>query len=346
MNNFKNILVVRTDRIGDVVLTTPAVRALRQAYPNARITMLIAPTTFDLVSGNPDIDVIILDDRKKVHNGVLGFWRLVFELRSKKFDLAINFYTKRRTNLLCFLAGVPMRVGYFDKNYGFLLTDPIEDNRAAGIKHEARYCLDVLERIGIYDDNLEYLLPLQGRAQVWARQFFENHDLGKKVPVFAIHPGASCPAKRWPVERFVALMENLHQKYLATFIMVGANDAHEATKQILVNTAFPVFDLTNKTTVGQLAGILSRCRLLVSNDSGPVHIADALDVPVVSIFTRNQPGINPERWRPVGPKSRYVAPPPYKDRAFAKSRFFDAKMLENVTVDEVLEAVDAIFKLC
>ena len=143
----RRILVVRTDRIGDVVLTTPAIRALRQAYPEAHIAILVAKSTQALVDGNPDLNDVLVDDRRGRHQG-LGFWRLVSEVRRKRFDLAVIFHTKRRTNLLCFFAGIPERIGYKNDKFGFLLTEQIPDDRPAGTKHESEYCLDMLRPLG------------------------------------------------------------------------------------------------------------------------------------------------------------------------------------------------------
>ena len=111
INSYKNILIVRTDRIGDVVLTTPAIMALRRHYPNAKISILVTPQTRELVDGNSCIDEVIIDDRKGEHKGY-GFFKLIGLLRQKRFDVAVNYHTKKRTNLACFLAGIPIRIGY------------------------------------------------------------------------------------------------------------------------------------------------------------------------------------------------------------------------------------------
>ena len=132
MQDYKNILIIRTDRIGDVRLTTPAIHALRKTYPKARISILVAPLTEDLVKGNPDIDEVIVDDRRNQHHGPLGYLKLTRLLKSKNYDLAINFHTKKRTNLLCYLAGIPNRLGYHNKKFGFLLTQKIYDRRPKG----------------------------------------------------------------------------------------------------------------------------------------------------------------------------------------------------------------------
>jgi len=132
---FKNILVVRTDRLGDVVLTTPAIGALRKAFPKARISMMVSPATVDLLRRNPYLDEVIVYDRFKEHHGLKGYWKFVLELRQKKFDLAVIYHTKRRINLVCFLAGIPSRIGYRNDKFGFLLTHGLPDTRPLGIKH-------------------------------------------------------------------------------------------------------------------------------------------------------------------------------------------------------------------
>ena len=158
---FNNILIVRTDRIGDVVLTTPAIKALRETYPVSRISVLVSPATFDLVNGNPYLDEILVDDRCGRHKGLLGFNRLVSEIRLKQFDLAVIFHTKRRYNLACWLARIPYRLGYKNNKFGFLLSHPIKDVRPLGKKHEAEYCLDVLKAIDIENNDLDVFVPWQ-----------------------------------------------------------------------------------------------------------------------------------------------------------------------------------------
>lgn len=346
MKNYKNILLLRSDRIGDVILTTPAIKALRKTYPHARMTLLVSPATRDLVKGNPDLNEVIVDDRMKTHEGFWGFIKLICALKSRKFDLSINFIPKKRTNLLCFLSGIPNRIGYHNNKFGFLLTQKIPDDRPKGVKHEAQYCLDLLKTLDVNGSRDEIFIPVQEEAAVWARQCLKENHLDTSQLLIAVHPGASCPTKKWPVKRFVELMNKLHEQYSASLVMIGHEDNRGTADEILELLKFPVLDLTGKTTVAQLAGFLKECHLLISNDSGPVHIADALRVPVVSIFTRNQPGINPQRWGPLGEKSRIVAPPIQEGISFAKGEISDPKYLEQIQAQEVLEAVDAIFKLC
>ena len=357
MKNFKNILIVRTDRIGDVVLTTPAIKALRQRYPQARISILVNPLTYDLVDGNPDIDEVIVDDRKNAHKGALGFWKLVGELRQRKFDLAIIFHTKKRTNLLCWLAGIPHRTGYRNEKLGFLLNHPLKDRRHFGEKHEAEYCLDVVRHLTAASNpalkELELFVPIKEESQRWLKQFLFENNISESDKVIVIHPGASDPARYWPHDRFAEIINCLVDRYQAKIILVGSVAIRTTIREIMVlvkgsvaSRGGVVFDMSGLTTVSQLVSLLKRSDLLISNDSGPVHIAAAVKTPVISIFTRNQPGINPERWAPLNKKSISIAVARDNAISFKKAGSLDPQYSQLIPTQEVLEAVDVIFKLC
>jgi heptosyltransferase-2 len=340
---FNNILIVRTDRIGDVVLTTPAIKAVRQSYPSSRVSVLVTPATSDLVNGNPYLDDILLDDRCGRHKNPFGFLRLVQEIRSKQFDLAIIFHTKRRYNLACYLAGIPCRLGYKDKNFGYLLTDPLKDERPLGKKHEAQYCMDLLKPIGIEEGGLDIFVPMQKEADDWAMNWILENNLMPNEFI-AIHPGASDPTKCWPAANFASLMDSLAERYALKIVLIGAAQTSILAQDILRQTRHPdqYLDLTGKTRLAQTVSLLRRTRILISNDSGPVHVAAGVGTNVISLFLRDQPGINAERWRPLGDKS-YIL----KNEAGEEIKL-DSKCKAvsgqpgSISVEKVLEAVEQI----
>ncbi|MEW5895709.1 MAG: glycosyltransferase family 9 protein [Candidatus Omnitrophota bacterium] len=343
----KKILLIRTDRIGDVILTLPAVHTLREQMPGAKISMLISPLTLDLVSGHPDIDEVLIDDKDGRHKGVRGFLKLVEEIRSKEFAVVINFHTKKRTNLLCFLSGIPHRIGYRNEKFGFLLTEKIPDVRPQGKKHESEYCFDLLKPLGISTGTLTMSLPYQESAEQWAAGFFQQLGVKTKgLKYVALHLGASCPTKRWPVMNFAALVRNIYDRHPVQFILIGTMDQKPLVvelKRIVPHVPFE--DLSGKLSLSKTVSVIKRCDLLISNDSGPVHIAAAAGTPVVSIFTRNQPGINPGRWRPLGPCSVFVAPPQDMSISFAKGEVRDDRFLYCITPEQVLTVVDAVLQV-
>ncbi len=345
-----NILVVRTDRIGDVVLTTAAVRALRKNFPDARIAMMVAPATRQLVEGNPDINEVIVHDRAGKNKGIIGFWKQVINLRRKKFDWAIIFHTKRWTNMFCFLAGIKRRTGYRNEKFGVLLNDPVLDDRDVGIKHEAEYCVDILNSVGVSAplSEIEFVIPVNPQSDAWVENWCrENHFDPKDLII--INPSASDPARQWPAERFAKIIQILQSKNIGPVAVIGTqNDiaAQKVLSSVQSTQSVKVFDLRGKTSMSQLIALLRKSRMLISNDTGPVHIAAALKTPVVSIFTRNEPGINPERWRPLGEKVKVVVTPYKGNISFRKAKVTDASYLDAISVESVWEAVDALLELC
>ncbi len=325
MNKFDKILIIRTDRIGDVVLTTPAIKALRHAYPVARISILVAPATKDLVQGNPYLNEVLVDERNGRHQGFMGFLRLVCDIRRRKFNAVFIFHTKRRYNLVCFLAGIPVRIGYKNEKYGFLLTHPVKDVRPKGEKHEAQYCLDVLKEVGIKAADLDFLIPTDKEAEIWANQWLVSNGF-HGGELIAIHTGSSDPAKCWPARDFAKLIDFLQERYYLKTVLIGSAQGTEHCGEIMRLTTRKPLDLTGKTSLAQTVSLLRRCRLLISNDSGPVHIASAIDIHVISLFMRNQPGINPQRWRPLSDKGIYLFSP------------------QGIEVQEVLDNVEKIFR--
>lgn len=308
-NIFNNILIVRTDRIGDVVVTTPAIKALRLAYPRSRISILISPKTYDVVNGNPYIDDILVDDRQGKHKYVFGFLRLLMSLRRKKFDLAVIFHTKRRYNVLCFLAGIRHRLGYKNNKWGFLLTDPLIDTRAKGQKHEAQYCLDVLKAIDVAPlIGFDIFVPSQKQAESWVLPWMRKNGI-RPNEMIVIHPGSSDQAKCWPRADFARLIDQLTLRYTFKIVLIGSPQTIPTCEEILRLTNRPseCLNVAGETTLAQTASLLRRAFVLISNDSGPVHIASGVGIWVISLFLRNDPGVNAARWRPLGPKS-FVLP--------------------------------------
>jgi lipopolysaccharide heptosyltransferase II len=342
MTIFKNILIVRTDRMGDVILTTPAIRALRKNLPNARLTALVSPATRELLDGNPYLDEVLVDDRKNVNRGPLGFFKLAGLLRAKRFDLAIIFHTKKRTNALCFFAGIPQRLGYRNNKYGFLLTKKVFDDRSLGIKHEAEYCLDLLKTIGIEERKLELFIPIRKEAEAWAERFWDENHLRSCRCVVAVNPGASSPTRQWPAKRFAEVIDDLVTRYSSRTILIGGQDNAKAARDVLAAVHSPVLDLTGKLSLGQLTSLLKRCQLLVSNITGPAHVAAGVGTAVVALFTRNQPGVNPTRWRPLGERSRVVVTPFQENVSLTEEEAAESNYLELIKTEDVLKAVDSI----
>jgi len=339
--DFKRILIARTDRIGDVILSTPVIKAMRQAYPHAYIAMLVSPYTKDIVEGNPYLDEVLVLDKDVRHKSWLGFLKFSFLLRRKRFDLAIILHPASRVHLLAFSAGIRRRIGY-DYKLGFLLTDRLRHTKQLGQRHEAEYNLDLLKILGIEAKDKNLFIPLKEAAEKWAEDLFKRQGIKPSDKLLVIHPGASCVSKIWPAERFAETTDKLAEKYgFKILVIAGPRDIAVAEK-VAANIRYPLINLAGKTSVAQLASLLKRCRLFISNDSGPVHIACAVGTPVISIFGRAQKGLSPMRWGPLGLKSKFLHKPAGCIECLAHNCVKEFACLKAITVADVLHAAEEI----
>ncbi|MDD5449865.1 MAG: lipopolysaccharide heptosyltransferase II [Candidatus Omnitrophica bacterium] len=338
----KRILIVRTDRLGDVVLSTPVIKAVRKAYPDAFISMMVSSYAKDVVEGSPFLNKVIAFDKKK-HGGLFGTAAFVSKLRKNNFDTAFVLHPVKRIHIILWLAGIKRRIGY-DKKWGFLLTDRIPHKKQFGEKHEIDYNLDVIRSAGINTDDKALYVPVRPEARSKVEAILKDNGFTDKDEFIVMHPGASCPSKRWPAERFGwaadELIERFHKKVV---VVAGTNDSKFAqeTNYYIKNEAL---DLSGNLSVAELAALLEKARLLISNDSGPVHIAVALGVPVVVIFGRNQPGLSYRRWGPAGKHDIIL----HKDvgcvNCLAHNCKIGFKCLQAITVDEVVKASGRILE--
>ncbi|MFA5270893.1 MAG: lipopolysaccharide heptosyltransferase II [Candidatus Omnitrophota bacterium] len=301
MREPKKILIIRTDRIGDVMLSTPVIKNLRNAYPNAHIAFMARPYTREIVEDNPYLNEIIVYDKNNMHKGILSSVKFSFFLRKKKFDIVFILNPTNRANLITFFAGIPMRVG-LNRKMGNFLSHRIEDTKHEGKKHELEYTLDILRKIGIQALDTQTYFPLKQPSEQKIETLIEKLNI-KNTGFIIIHPWASCPSKRWPTEHFIELIKLLKEKTSLKIVIIDEQKRKFLASMCEQNT---IIDLSEKLNLSDTASLLKRAKLFISNDSGPVHIAASLNTPVISIFGRNEPGLSPKRWRPLGARSFHI----------------------------------------
>ncbi len=335
------ILLTRTDRIGDVVLSTPAIKAVRDKYPDAYIVFMVRPYAKDIVEGNPYLDEAIVYDKYGKDRSIFSTVRFALGLRKKKFDLAVMLHPTSRVHLIAYLAGIPERVG-FDRKSAIFLTKKLAHVKQKGEKHELEYTLDLLGLAGIAAKDKELFVPIRENDAKKVDELLKEHHVGPDVPIVVINPGASCPSKRWKSENFAAICDALAAKHKARIFIVSDEANKEFAGAVTKAMKYEPVNLAGKTTVGVLAALLSKCNLLISNDSGPVHIACAVGTPVISIFGRKDSGLSPGRWGPTGEKSAVFHKNVGCSPCLAhncKRRF---KCLEAITPAEVLTAAEKL----
>ena len=341
---FKRILVTRTDRLGDLVLSTPVFEALRRKFPEAHLACLTFLENREAVEGNPYLDEVILYDKKESEKGWIGNWHFAKNLARKCFEVVIHLHPTNRMHWLGWLAGIPIRIGYRKKN-AWALTRSIEDKKGEGLKHEAEYNFDLLKLIGVeLPPVLWTYFPLKEKDERSLNLFLRNLGLDFDQPYVVLHPSASCPSKIWPAERFAILGDRLQEKYGAQVAVIGSQADRPFARKVKTSASHPVIDLSGKLSLGMLGWLLKKARLLISNDSGPVHVACAVETPVISIFGRNLSGLSPRRWGPLGERSRVVHREVACPVCLAHRCQINFLCLDVISVDDVLNEAEIFLK--
>lgn len=326
MREVHRVLFIRTDRMGDLLMNLPAIRLVRQTFPKAWLTLLTDEPVADLLKGHPDIDEVMpIPAERLARDGWRGAWELSRRLRRASFDVAIVSNPDKLWHLAVFLAFIPHRVGY-DRKWGFLLTKRIPDNSATSARHQMDLNLELasLASDRVWDGTLA--LPAEPDAQKRFSEKWAADVAADGAPVIALHPGTSNPAKRWPIERFQRLAEELSRKGARVLLIGGAEEAGNSGA-VAARCGGSAVDWTGKLPLRQLVALFAsgRVRALVSCDSGPVHVAWVAGTPVVALYAQGVPGSDPRRWGPRDGRSAVLFKP-----------------MEQIGVEEVLAAVQRV----
>jgi lipopolysaccharide heptosyltransferase II len=348
------ILIVRTDRMGDVILSTPVIRAIRTAYPNAYLGMMVARSNRELVEGHPDLNALFLYDKKGKEKNWAGTIRFAQALKTHRFDTALILHSTHRVILLSWLAGIRQRIGYA-RRLPWLLTRKVPYTKGQGQRHELEYNMDLFRMLGVDlkgsdptgsdPVDLPLFVPTTSVQEAKVEEFLRSQGLDAGKPLIALHPGASCPSKRWPARRFSRLADRLIERRGVQVLVVAGPDGVEQAKAVVQGMQYQAHQAANLFSLGETAALFKKVRCLVSNDSGPVHLAGAVGTSVVSIFGRWGGGLSPRRWGPTGEGSIAL----HKDvgcrPCLAHNCTIGFICLEAISVEEVFFAVEHVAKL-
>ena len=275
-----SILVRATNWIGDAIMTLPAMKTIRANFPEARITVLAQPWVADIFSANPYVDEVMLYHKKTCHAGLGGMQRLARELAARKFDLAILLQNAFEAALLAKLAHIPAIAGFNRDARGVLLTHGVPITKEIKSKHQVYYYQHLLADLGLTLAENRLSLHLSAEDQGWAREFVDRLP----QPIIGLNPGAAYgPAKRWPAERYGEVAKKLIDRLGGSVLVFGTSADTPAAVTIADEVGHAV-DLTGKTTLAQAMALIGRCQAFITNDSGLMHVAAALNTPLVAIF--------------------------------------------------------------
>jgi lipopolysaccharide heptosyltransferase II len=296
------VLAVRLDALGDVVMTGPALRALKAARPGRRLTLLTSPAGAATARLLPGVDSVMVYEPPWMkatppRADAVSDIGMIAQLAARRFEAAAIFTVYSQSPLpaamLCFLAGIPRRLAHCHENPYQLLTEWIVDPEpAGGIRHEVRRQLDLVGCVGcrVADERLSIDVPAAAVGR--ANALVDDLGLSGRAPWVAMHPGGSAPSRRYPPERFAEVVRGLAAAGVAV-VLTGAAEEQPLVAAVQDAAGVPTRSLVGRLGIAELAAVFARARVLVSNNTGPVHVAAAVGTPVVDLYAQTNPQHTP-----------------------------------------------------
>ena len=334
------ILIRVNNWIGDVVMISPALRAVRRAFPGAEITLLAKSWVIDSLHGSPYFDRLIEYDREGVHAGGWGRWRLIRRLRRERYDLALLFQKAFEAALFAYLARIPRRVGFSTDARGWLLTDALPLPQEG---HHVEHFLRLAEAIGADTRDRRLSFHVTPAARDAAYRFMRQQGLLEAPLRVGIHAGASKAPRAWHASRFAEVATALASQTGARILLFGSDADAPLLETIRRSSGEACVAPLRGQSLQVMAALMEHCHLMVCNDSGPMHVAAALRVPIVALFgpgspERTGPFTDPELVRVL--TRRYPCSPCRQDffRECQPAESGKPFCLEEISVAEVVAA--------
>jgi heptosyltransferase-2 len=329
--NINRILIRGTNWIGDAILTLPAVASIRATYPKSHIAMLVKPWVADIYRLFSDLDDILIYENK--FDNPLGVLRLAQTLKEKKFDAAILLQNAIEAAIIALLARIPLRAGYDSDARGLLLTHQVHRTNEIKKVHQIDYYLEMVKALGCLP--LAREMHMETKINILdARNILRKFIPDEKKTIIGIAPGATYgPAKKWLSDRFAAVADRLSKALSAQVIIMGGKVDGETAQEVQKSASVELINLSGKTTMQEAIYLISQCRLFISNDSGLMHVAGALNVPTVAIFGST----NPLTTAPAGSKSVIVRREVPCSPCLKKTCPSDFRCMKLISVEDVLQ---------
>lgn len=333
--NKRRIIVTFLMQLGDLILTTPFLHVLRKAAPEAHITYLVDEKLKEVVINNPNIDEVMTIDKKGKDNSISALYKFARNISDKKFDVLINLHPNERTSFIDFWAKVPVKVGFSHFLFRPFLTKVTRLNRKM---HAADMYIDILTQLGVKDLSNNGLEIFSGEDdKKVANAFWQEQQVTAEDKLVGFNIGSAVKTKRWAPERFARVADALSARGCKTVFFGGSMDEEMVKEATDLMTTKPII-ATGRFTIGQIAAAMHRCKLIITNDSGPMHVAISQKVPIVAMYGPS----SPELYGPYTKDATIVtAVPPCAGCAKGmKHECDDMQCMTRLTVEQVIEAAE------
>ncbi|RMD97894.1 MAG: glycosyltransferase family 9 protein [Calditrichaeota bacterium] len=295
----KRILLIRTDRLGDVILSTPVAVFLKKRFPSCRITFLVSQNNLPVVRACPAIDHAFAVENFLKPNGKLDLRRFVHALREKNFDVVLHLHPRFDLALAAYLARIPVRAGTGYRFYSMLFNARQNEHRKTAQFHEAEYNLRLLQPLGFKDAAVEFSLEFDEAAQQQARALLQEQHVSLSRPLVVVHPGSGGSSRDWPPGAFAQLADRLMQERGVEVVVTGSVQDGPVLEAFYAHSQMKPPSLAGRLSLETLGALLQLADVFVGNSTGPLHLAVAVGTEVVSFYPPIR-ACRPERWGPYG----------------------------------------------
>jgi heptosyltransferase III len=337
----KNLLIVRTDRIGDVVLSLPLAEIVKKYYPDCRVTFLLKDYTKSLATGHPFIDDILILKEK---NNKISLIDNIKQVKNISFDAVVVVYPTFFTSLIIFLSGVHYRIGTGYRWYSLLFNYKIYEHRKNALKHELEYNVNLLKYFGIEENvnpgNINFNLQIEPRNDERVRTILKVKGIDFKKPIIIIHPGSGGSAVDLPLNKFKELIEVIYNNLSTEILVTGTKSEMDICHNLFIpgksKNLAGLFDLA------ELKALINYSDIFIANSTGPLHIAAALGKFVIGFYPKI-PQCSPIRWGPYSVKSK-VFTPKLECSNCTREQCERLDCMNTIEVSEIFAEIEKIYK--
>ncbi len=337
----ENILIVRTDRIGDVVLSLPLAKIIKKKFPEAKITFLLKNYTKDLARNHPYIDNLLILEEE---GGTVKFKENIKNIQKLKFDTCVVVYPTFKISLILFLAGIKHRIGTGYRWYSFLFNEKFYEHRKYGEKHELEYNINLLKLLGIDDiepeNDISFDIRIDEKSEQKVNDLLQKNGFNPNIPTVIIHPGSGGSAIDLPIHKFRDLTGNLARELNLNLLITGSEKEKEICKEVKGNSKS--IDLSGKFNLSELIALINKADILIANSTGPIHIAGALGKYVIGFYPPI-PALSPKRWGPYTSK-KVIFTPKLDCENCTRKKCEELNCMNTIEISEVVDAVKQILQ--
>ena len=330
------ILISRTDKLGDVILSLPVIAALRNKFPDSQIYFLAQHYTGDILECSPHLNGIIqIDDETGIRKPVRS---LALEIKQYRFDCAIILFPTLYTVLASVLGGIPERVGSGFRWYSVLFTKRVYEHRKTCAKHEVEYNLGLLQSYNIDNQNITFDLDIPEKETDTVSEILKSSGINDEDLLIIIHPGSKGSSLDWSPDNIPELVDLIRSNFKTKILLTGT----QAEQNVLNNTADKCREkpvcLENQLTLKEFAALLKRANLVIANSTGPLHLANAVGTEVIGIYPGIIP-INPVRWGPYGKSDSVITPKTPEGTKWNKKNYIEQRIMDTISPENIFALI-------